>query len=110
MLINYVCLYKIYIYLQILVSHAVSIVRNAMYASSIVVNIGPPMSDMSLLSVSMHLSFKHQPVINQALYAILPNDPTSHHQTQQFRPNEVVLKYKLGRGTQCFPTLRHELI
>lgn len=47
------------------ISRDTSASPDVLYATLIAVDIGPPMSDMSLLSVSMHLSFKHQPVINQ---------------------------------------------
>lgn len=66
------------------ISWGPSVITDAMCGGRIVVNIGPPMSDMSLLSVSMHLSFKHQPVINQTPYAVTSNAVTPNHCLTQY--------------------------
>lgn len=66
------------------ISWGPSVLTDAMCGERIVVNIGPPMSDMSLLSVSMHLSFKHQPVINQTFYTVASNALTPSHCLKQY--------------------------
>lgn len=64
----------------------------------LVVNIGPPMSDMSLLSVSMHLSFKHRPVINQATFASFQKDVTSLKLQSNQNQRLKILKSIFERG------------
>lgn len=78
--------------------------RYALYATSIVVNIGPPMSNMSLLSVSMHLSFKHQPVINQALLYKYENISTLTIDYTNKNPNFIRIGHVLfGRFFTLLP-------